>query len=434
MERATSNIKKCTIISNKTKQEVSLLGKGGVDRLYYYESILQDSIKIDVIFNDAGNAINEKSVVEGLPLVGTEEVDVEIEDVNQRSLKVKMYVNKVTPLGEDSMKSKVNITLVSDEFITNEVGKSRVNKRFDGKISDHIQKLMIDNLKSKKQLNIEETENNYNFIGNNRKPIYVINWLSKKSIPTKDGKKGQSAGFLWFETSNGYNFKSIDSLFAQKQKKSYIFTNTTDKNGKIPAGYDGSILQHNPDNRINAQEKFKMGTYGTRIVLFDPFNCYYEVSKQTADETKGGTKLAAKDLPKLNEKFGTMDDFTRTTYMLIDKGTLPTGDSEGQIEKSKEQNFDSKSILNQSIRRYNQIFSAKEEVTIDADYSLHAGDAIFIDTPSIQKDTGSDVNREFGGLYIISDLCHFISPKASYTKLNLIRDSFGRKGNHTTSV
>ena len=143
MERATSNIKKCTIISNKTKQEVSLLGKGGVDRLYYYESILQDSIKIDVIFNDAGNAINEKSVVEGLPLVGTEEVDVEIEDVNQRSLKVKMYVNKVTPLGEDSMKSKVNITLVSDEFITNEVGKSRVNKRFDGKISDHIQKLLM---------------------------------------------------------------------------------------------------------------------------------------------------------------------------------------------------------------------------------------------------------------------------------------------------
>ena len=212
MERATSNIKKCTIISNKTKQEVSLLGKGGVDRLYYYESILQDSIKIDVMFNDAGNAINEKSVVEGLPLVGTEEVDVEIEDVNQRSLKVKMYVNKVTPLGEDSMKSKVNITLVSDEFITNEVGKSRVNKRFDGKISDHIRKLMVDNLKSKKQLNIEETENNYNFIGNNRKPIYVINWLSKKSVPTKDGKKGQSAGFLWFETSNGYNFKSIDSF------------------------------------------------------------------------------------------------------------------------------------------------------------------------------------------------------------------------------
>jgi hypothetical protein len=73
-----------------------------------------------------------------------------------------------------------------------------------------------------------------------------------------------------------------------------------------------------------------------------------------------------------------------------------------------------------------------EIITIAGDFSLHAGDAIFIDTPGLREQKSGDLNRVFGGLYIISDLCHFISPKNTFTKLNLVRDSFGRKGNHTT--
>jgi hypothetical protein len=108
----------------------------------------------------------------------------------------------------------------------------------------------------------------------------------------------KSAGFFFFETSEGFKFKSIDGLFAQEKKKSFLFNETSDKDGKVPAGYSGKVLQHQADNNINVQEKFQMGAYGTRLVVFDPFNCYYEVIKQTAEETKSGTKLGGKDLPK----------------------------------------------------------------------------------------------------------------------------------------
>jgi hypothetical protein len=58
---------------------------------------------------------------------------------------------------------------------------------------------------------------------------------------------------------------------------------------------------------------------------------------------------------------------------------------------------------------------------------------VFLDVPELQTDTKNDsVNKESGGLYIIADLCHYISPKETFTKLNLVRDSFGRKGNHTS--
>ena len=314
------------------------------------------------------------------------------------------------------------------------MGGSKLNIRFDGKISDHIDKILTKFLKTEKDVDIEETSNNYNFIGNGRKPFYTLNWLSKSAVPSKDGKKGDTSGFFLYETADGFKFKSIDALFAQEKKKSFIFNESPDSKGSVPAGYDGKILEYKADNRVNIQEKFQMGTYGTKLVVCDPFNCFYEVIEKTAEEAKEGTKLAGQDLPKLNDKFDTTDEknATRTTFYLIDKGTIPTGDSEEQVNKSEEQNFEAQQVLNQGIRRYNQLFSGMVTATIGGDFSLHAGDAIFVDSPGLTADEDEELNREFGGLYIIADLCHYISSKETYTKMNLVRDSFGRKGNHTT--
>ena len=426
-------VSKLEIKSNKDESKTVSL-TGGFVELLYYESILQDTVRADVVFTDTGNAIDEKSVIECLPLFGTEEVNIKFADTNEEEVSVKLYVNKVTPAYEDAERSLISIGLVSEEYIKNELGGSKLNIRFDGKISDHIDKILTKFLKTEKDVDIEETSNNYNFIGNGRKPFYTLNWLSKSAVPSKDGKKGDTSGFFLYETADGFKFKSIDALFAQEKKKSFIFNESPDSKGSVPAGYDGKILEYKADNRVNIQEKFQMGTYGTKLVVFDPFNCFYEVIEKTAEEAKEGTKLAGQDLPKLNDKFDTTDEknATRTTFYLIDKGTIPTGDSEEQVNKSEEQNFEAQQVLNQGIRRYNQLFSGMVTATIGGDFSLHAGDAIFVDSPGLTADKDEELNREFGGLYIIADLCHYISSKETYTKMNLVRDSFGRKGNHTT--
>ena len=48
-----------------------------------------------------------------------------------------------------------------------------------------------------------------NFIGNKRKAFYIIRWLSKKCIPVANGKMGDTAGFAFYQTSDGYHFKNI---------------------------------------------------------------------------------------------------------------------------------------------------------------------------------------------------------------------------------
>ena len=425
-----STVTKAEIKSNKGGKTASLTN--GFVQLYYYESILQDSIKADFMYADAGNTVDGKSAMEGLPIVGTEDFTIEFEDNIGNKLKFEdpngFIVNKVTPTDAGTGKEVIVLNLVSEEFIRNDEGGSHINVRMDGKISDHIKQIFEDFLKTEKELDIEDTENNYNFVGNNRKPFYILNWLSKFGVPS--GGEDASAGYFFWETSKGYHFKSIDGLFKQKAKKRFVYNASSNANSVIPAGYDGKILEYVTDNRINYQEKIAIGAYGTKLVVFNPFDCFYEVVPQTAEETEGQLKTGGEELPVFNKKFknpSEEENFTRTTFMLVDTGTLPSGDTKEQVDKNEEPNFEAQKVLNQGIRRYNQFYASQQTITIAGDYSLHAGDAIYVDTPSIQADKKDDVNKETGGLYIISDLCHYVSPKQTYTKMNIVRDSFGRK-------
>ena len=428
---APASITKAEVTSNADAEKNANL-VNGIIRMTYYESILQDSIKANVIFGDVGLAVDNKSVIEGLPLIGTEDIKLEFEDNNENKIKVNMNVNKVTPVYEDGSKNVISLDLVSEEFLRNEMGESRCRTRENGLISDSVEKIFKDRLKTEKPLDIEQSANRYNFIGNGRKPFYMLNLLSKQGVP--QDSDGSSAGFLFFETSTGYHFKSIEGLFKQDKKKSYIFNNSTDAQA-IPTGYDGKVLEHQSDSSINVQSKMNMGAYKTKIVLFDSYNCKYEVIEQTAEQVKENVELAGKDLPKFNSKFDSeQKDYTRTTLYLVDSGTLPDGDTQEQIDGSTKPNFEAVRTLNQSIRRYNQLFSGMMEITIAGDFSLHAGDVIFVDIFSVSAEKDDTLNRESGGLYIIADLCHFLDADATYTKLNLARDSFGRKGNHSTKT
>ena len=83
---APASITKADVISNvDTEKSVSLVN--GILRLTYHESILQDSVKAYVVFSDVGNAIDGKSAMEGLPLIGTEDFRLEFEDNNEEKIK-----------------------------------------------------------------------------------------------------------------------------------------------------------------------------------------------------------------------------------------------------------------------------------------------------------------------------------------------------------
>ena len=439
-------IEQIDITSNQNKSKTVSVVNGTVN-LMYYESLLQDHIAAEVTFVDSGGAIDNDTVLSGLPLVGEENVQLKFSD-NQGNTLVfnnknnnSFYVGDHTPIGDDSTKSSVNLQLITREAIKN--GKTGVEIRLDGKISEHVERLLTDKeyLATEKDLTIEETTNNVNYTGAKSKPYFLINKMSKDAIPSGESNPNatnNSAGFLFYETAEGFYFKSIDGLMGKPQKLKVIYNNTPGSGGKdIPAGYDVKALSYSKGSSLNIIKKLKYGAGNTKIVTFNHINMDYEVSSLSAAEKEQYLELAGKALPVFNDEFNSGEEnknFSRTTFMVKDTGTLPTGTGLGedqqQLTKSKEVNYDPNTITNQSIMRYNQMFSSTVTIVIPGDLSLHAGDSIWVDTVELKQTANKacedEVNKKDGGKYVIATMCHYLTPRETYTKLILIRDSVGR--------
>ena len=427
-----AEVTKVTINSNQGGKAVDL--RGGFVQLTYTESIMSDTITANYVFADSGASIDGKSVRDGLPLVGEERVELAFEDNAQNKLEVTLYVNQITPLDNKTQKSMLSINLVSKEFIMNE--KTRAKARYDGKISDIIKKIVEETLESDKTVEMEPTVNEISYIPGNKKPFFIINTLCKKSVSSESQTLGKTAGYFFYETSEGFFIKSIDGLLDQEPKAKTIYNETPDTaGGNMPEGKDFKVLKYNKKDNGSVQEKMKMGALSTRQVLFDPFTCYYEVINPRTDDTEGDLKTAGRDgLPLSStlrnpefDRSGKNEDYTRTTYRLLDKGTLPTGDTDQQIEKSAEENFKCSQIENQAVMRYNQFFSSQADIVIPGNFALHAGDMIHLDVPGLSDNRTETPDDQDGGLYIITDICHTITAKSTFTRCNLSRDSIGRK-------
>ena len=108
-----------------------------------------------------------------------------------------------------------------------------------------------------------KTSNECEFFGNYRRPFKCIADLCRKSIPTtvsKGSPNSGSAGFLFFETLDGYQFKSIDALFAGKpQEDAYQMTPV--KEGLDPSNNFKLASEPNFKESHDIVKKLRAGSY-----------------------------------------------------------------------------------------------------------------------------------------------------------------------------
>ena len=436
-----TNITKFKIYSNYGKPpiDVSL----AQITLSYYESILDYTVRVTASFVDTGNRTdgrNNGSILEqiGSNINAGEKVELQMVDSqNQRlyldgdySLRVKEVRNVV----EDTLKTSFTIDFFSKECIDNEFTETRVQKRYDGKITDSVIKILKrDCIKTPKFLEIDPGINDFNFIGNTEKPFYKLVWLAKRCVPNIPNAKGKLAGYFFYEVGDngrgivgGYKFKSIDKLFQQNPLRKMIFNNTE----SIPLSYTNKILEYSFDSTIDIESSTRNGSmFPTELRNFDFYKFEYkgegekefDPSTQFNENNNGGL-----DMINLGD-WG--DKSTRIYSKFKDIGVLPTGITvKDKIENSKKENFNIEEIIRQSSNRYNNLFNIKLSIAIYADFGIHVGDLVHCDLPEISNNKNIKISRKMSGIYMIVDLCHYIDGNnLAWTRLNLARDSIGRK-------
>ena len=450
---SAGNIVKFQISSNFTDYAVDL--SAGVVDFRYYENVLANNVTASATIvetgyqeDGSGGAAGKQSTVDGLPIRGGERTDITIEDAygNELTLEEGLYVNRLRDVDPGTSKDVYFLDFASKEFFANE--QTRVVKRYEGNIGDNVEKILKDVLKVEADIEIDNTGAPYNFIGNDKKPFYVCTWLASKSIP--ESGKGGSAGYLFFQTRDGFHFKSIDKILGGEAKKKYIFNNST----QLPEGFDAKILTYEINSDIDVGKNLMMGMYNNRSIFFDPVSFNYEVRSfpepekpqtegQIVDENTTGQTLTMREYLEKLEKAEEepvsellAKEFrqspTRLMSFVLDTGVMPSGiTSQEQLdtwneEKSKS-NFDFKDTVVQSIMRYNQLFTVKTDITIPGDFTIKAGDVIECSFPELSGAESEEVNSETKGKYMVASVCHRVTPDSSTTSLSLVRDSFGGK-------
>lgn len=436
LKKSSNNIPIFELFPNEGGNPIAL--NQGVAELNYYENILSETIRVQAVVVDTGNAGSADDgsgasigFAEALKIGNGEKIYLQIEDGFDPPNKLSFIsdpnafrLNQTEKISEHTQKSVFSLDIVSREFLKNECADTRVVKRYDGKISEHVKKILEENLKTEKELDIEVTENKFNFIGTTKKPFWTIYWLAKKSVPNIPDALGKTAGFLFFENADGYKFKSIDKMFDRIAIKKYIFNNSTST--VVPVGYDGKILNYESTDSSDFQSKLQIGAYHSENKGVDSYESFYDEKPIDLNIQESVVKTGGTEFKFVNSEF--TDFASRFSWSMDSIGFLPEGGSlTDQLKKSKELDIDKQQIQSRAASRYNQLFTVTLKITLAGDFSLRAGDLIHCDFPELSTKPTPSYNPRMSGVYMISALCHTISPNETYTNLELVRDSYGRK-------
>jgi len=429
-----------TIESNDKERNADLrLGTISVD---YYEDIFSPTITAKIRVINTGDSIAPKnnpdgpkqSIYHGLPLRGGERVTLKIKDQGEtktgldfsRNPSDYLYVSSITDVISETQRESFTLHLVSREAITNET--SRVIKKYPVSLSinDSVKKILKDVLKTNKfsDSTIEKSQNKYGFIGNLRKPFTILIWLASKAVPVSSGDA--TAGFVFYQTQDGFNFRSIDELIAQDPKAEYVHSEVNESQIETNTrNNDFQITSYTTDKNQDLIEKLRLGTYASQRMFFDPLTFNFTTPNEGLFQLDGykkkiknlGDKL---ELPLLSETSDkTLGEVpTRILSSVIDRGTM-------EKDVSTDENADPSKYQAQAIMRYNVLFTQTVSMTVPCNTNLRAGDTIKCFFPKISRGDGSEFDPDQSGLYMIKELCHHFETDGSFTSMLLVRDTFG---------
>ena len=346
-------------------------------------------------------------------------------------------------LSQPSQAQDFILNITSLEFLKNET--SRCQKKFKSqKISEHIRDILLNIMKVNPDRilknNIEDSENSYAFIGNNRKPFYTIEWLCPKAITNSvqgvsgDGSiaKGKgTAGFLFYENREGFNFKSVESLVRSttlkdnkaKPVQSYVYKGQGATGNPYNTSENININYFYYNNSVDVRKALTVGQYSNLTIFYDSLEqkfsrIEYKLEGEVTDNGQlgGDDEEDDKKIPVPKD----LDQYISRLYSVVsDHGALGVGKL--GLEASGKDPVDQA----KAISRYNALFSQSLNIQVPCNTNLKIGDIINVTFPELSGGRSKKIDSSMSGNYLIARLNHHMQPNASFSSLNLIRDSYG---------
>ena len=401
--RASTKIKKADI-------------KGRTISFNYFESLYSPQVTANLIFVDAGGSIEADkdqdtqnrlgSIKSSLPITGEEQVAIRIESKSGvlKLTRNPLIVDEVPSTTSESNRESIFLSLVSNPTLKN-LEITDPTKTYTGRISDTV-KSILKNLNIRK-FKIDKTRNSYNFISRSRGGLDLITDLCRRSIPVKG-----DPGYFFYETQDGFNFRSIHSLISKKPVETYTYT----------AGLQANLDNDENDFKIVREPNFiKDQKVQERKKWTSSRNIFFNPSTLKTDEvvytmkTSSPEQTLGKGVTYTDEVTG----YTTTHEHVLDLGSL--GDTESLTPNNDPREWQAKSPM-----RYNLLHSQIMEIQVPCNLKLRAGNIIRVEFERQGDDKSlGGIDEQTSGNFLILHLCHHFDTKRSFTSMTIIRDTYG---------
>ena len=390
----------------------------GVQSIDYYESILSPSISVQIKILDVDGNLSSKGVNGGaklaIKLVAGK--DSELEDFVITPEDHELILNSIKDITSGVKQQTATLQFVSKDLIKNETAK--INKRYVGNITDSIKDILTKDpkgIKTTKSIDdVDRASNNYAFVGNKHNAFDIIQRLQPKAGGAGyDDKKKSDYGFLFFETFDGYHFRSFRSLFEPEPETEYV-------KSEISGTDDFVIDNYNFSSGNDVVLNLKSGLYNNETTFVELDKTQITKVKFNMDETEDLTLKPPKVPVNIEGKP------SRIMFRVADTGVHQHYEENSSKLKDVQPFTDLAVYQNKSYARFSLLNSQSLNITIGMNPSLRAGQTIRVKFPTIDYKTefGDDDSKDISGKYLISHLRHEFEGGKFRTHLRLIRDLF----------
>ena len=194
------------------------LTQAKIATIIYKEGISFPTIEADIAIVDTSS----QSLLSDLPLRNGEAVELKLTTNDDETMTANMVVYGVEgggPASED--KSVMVLRCMSKEAMANLT--TRVEKLYkEMPPAEIVQNILKDGLKSEQEVTTGLGAETLTVTAMRDRPLdFICKIVCSKSIPSVTNTKGEgigTAGYLFWQTSDGYNFKSMDELMGASSK------------------------------------------------------------------------------------------------------------------------------------------------------------------------------------------------------------------------
>jgi len=412
-----------TIFQIKKKDlEVPIQGK--ILNFNYYESIYSPMVTGSIAIEDTGGSVENDlgilaTIKDGMKITGFEEVSFLV-TTRYGELDFTRYPLIVTgsPANLDESNRQVALlNMVSKTEIDS--SKKPLSRNYpEAPISETVTKILNKELKiSEDKLDIEKTQNQDKIKGNHQGALDCILKMCKKSIPAE----GKDPGYFFYETQDGFNFRSIDGLIKKgiesfdneeyAKMHTYYYFGASAAKLDDEYGNDFKVLTTPIVRRDEDQLKaLRNGLYCVRICTKNSLTGEYkEEIKNLLSDTNLGEK---------QEKPVPNNTYLKSYVFHISPGQDDPGVSDKILNNPA-------NYIPQSNMRYSLLHSQIVQIQVPCNVQLKAGQVIKLFLENITQSNKNEqvYNNLRSGYYMIRDLCHSFTTTNSYTSLTLLRDT-----------